>query len=258
MARHPGRRAASAGTAAAPRGAYYGSILRLNARFRLWTRFGSRGLAHATRPPPRRHSRRACGQAALDRSCSVASSSRVLPGRFLPPPPETSGGHVFRRLASCARPSAVVRNGPQRSARARTCRPPIQQLVLRTDAQVPCLCPSDPVAILYALARRVHVLSAIVRSRPHSSTPVRTCQPRNAPFDARCVWVVARRLSRRPNALPVFTASRVNAVTMRHGHLSDTPIARTRHRNGRASAEGGARIRCGPVLPTSCGCRQGH
>ena len=207
VARHPGRRAASAGTAAAPRGAYYGSILRLNARFRLWTRFGSRGLAHATRPPPRRHSRRACGQAALDRSCSVASSSRVLPGRFLPPPPETSGGHVFRRLASCARPSAVVRNGPQRSARARTCRPPIQQLVLRTDAQVPCLCPSDPVAILYALARRVHVLSAIVRSRPHSSTPVRTCQPRNAPFDARCVWLVARRLSRRPNALPVFTAS---------------------------------------------------
>ena len=74
-------------------------------------------------------------------------------------------------------------------------------------AQVPCLCPSDPVAILYALARRVHVLPAIVRSRPHSSTPVRTCQPRNAPFDARCVWVVARRLSRRPNALPVFTAS---------------------------------------------------
>ena len=207
MARHPGRRAASAGTAAAPRGAYYGSILRLNARFRLWTRFGSRGLAHATRPPPRRHSRRACGQAALDRSCSVCSSSRAADRPFFTTPPETSGGHVFRRLASCARPSAVVRNGPQRSARARTCRPPIQQLVLRTDAQVPCLCPSDPVAILYALARRVHVLSAIVRSRPHSSTPVRTCQPRNAPFDARCVWVVARRLSRRPNALPVFTAS---------------------------------------------------
>ena len=152
-------------------------------------------------------SRRARGPAALDRSCSVCSCSRARDRPFFTTPPETSGGHVFRRLASCARPSAVVRNGPQRSARARTCRPPIQQLVLRTDAQVPCLCPSDPVAILYALARRVHVLSAIVRSRPHSSTPVRTCQPRNAPFDARCVWVVARRLSRRPNALPVFTAS---------------------------------------------------
>ena len=167
-------------------------------------------------------------------------------------------GHVCARLASCARHCAALRSIAQHCAalRAATHLPATQTPLLRTDAalfiaQWPGRHPVRPCAHGFTSCPR---WSATVRSGPRGPAHDSHAMPR---FDARRAWVVARRLSRRPNAHRCShrQLSVTNAVTMRHGHLSDTPIARTRHRNDRASAEGGARIRCGPVLPTSCGCR---
>ena len=167
-----------------------------------------------------------------------------------------------RAARPCLRASRVLcpslRSIAQHCAalRAATHLPATQTPLLRTDAalftaQWPGRHPVRPCAHGFTSCPR---WSATVRSGPRGPAHDSHAMPR---FDARRAWVVARRLSRRPNAHRCShrQLSVTNAVTMRHGHLSDTPIARTRHRNDRASAEGGARIRCGPVLPTSCGCR---
>jgi len=210
------------------------------------------------RTPAPTHTRRVRGPAALDRSCSVCVAYGVYSPRrslFLTP---LQG----RAARPCLRASRVLcpslRSIAQHCAalRAATHLPATQTPLLRTDAalftaQWPGRHPVRPCAHGFTSCPR---WSATVRSGPRGPAHDSHAMPR---FDARRAWVVARRLSRRPNAHRCShrQLSVTNAVTMRHGHLSDTPIARTRHRNDRASAEGGARIRCGPVLPTSCGCR---
>ena len=76
-------------------------------------------------------------------------------------------GHVCARLASCARHCAALRSIAQHCARPRTCQPLRHHCCVLT---LPCLSPSGPVAILYALVRTG---SRLVRGGPQRSAAVR-------------------------------------------------------------------------------------
>ena len=119
-------------------------------------------------------SRRARGPAALDRSCSVWGAYGVYSPRrslFLTPPPRESGAAMFARVSRLvpviAQHCAALRSIAQHCARPRTCQPLRHHCCVLT---LPCLSPSGPVAILYALVRTG---SRLVRGGPQRSAAVR-------------------------------------------------------------------------------------
>ena len=126
------------------------------------------------RTPAPTHTRRVRGPAALDRSCSVCVAYGVYSPRrslFLTPPPRESGAAMFARVSRLvpviAQHCAALRSIAQHCARPRTCQPLRHHCCVLT---LPCLSPSGPVAILYALVRTG---SRLVRGGPQRSAAVR-------------------------------------------------------------------------------------